>query len=67
MKEKPESPLRWKQTAKLAAVVAVIQAFLTISGRGIEGFILWIILLFVIYWLFFTFLVWLWQVLTNRS
>ena len=51
MKEKPETekdalvkryPARWKQTAALAAVVAVVQACLTISGRGIEGFILWI-------------------------
>ncbi|HLO32536.1 MAG TPA: hypothetical protein VK249_25540 [Anaerolineales bacterium] len=76
MKEKPEpikdvpvkrSPLRWKQTALLAAVLAVIQACLTINGRGIEGFILWIVILFVIYWLLFTFLVWLWGVLKKRA
>jgi hypothetical protein len=70
MKEKPESvkryPSRWKQTAILAAVVAVIQACLTISGRGIEGFILWIVVFFVIYWALFTFLVWLWRVLKRR-
>lgn len=51
----------------LAAVIAVIQACLTIRGMGIEGFILWILLLFVIYWLLFTFLIWLWRVLTRRS
>jgi hypothetical protein len=76
MKEKPKSPnddqagsnrLPWKQTAMLAAVLAVIQACLTISGRGIEGFILWIVILFVGYWLFFTFLVWVWRVKTRRS
>jgi hypothetical protein len=76
MKEKPETvkdapikrhPSRWKQTAMLAAVLAVIQACLTISGRGIEGFILWIIIFFVIYWLLFVFLVWLWGVLRRRS
>lgn len=70
MKEKPETekdalvkhyPARWKQTAALAAVVAVVQACLTISGRGIEGFILWIVIFFAIYWLLFTFLIWLWQ------
>jgi len=76
MKEEPEPvkeipvkryPLRWKQTAILAAIIAVTQACLTISGRGIEGFILWIIILFVAYWLLFTFLVWLWGVLRRRS
>jgi len=76
MKENPE-PLRdapvkrfrsrWKQTAIPAAVIAVIQAFLTISGMGIEGFILWIIILFVVYWLLLTFLVWLWRVVKSRS
>jgi len=61
------SRLGWKQTAMLAAVLAVIQACLTISGRGIEGFVLWIIIFFVMYWLLFTFIVWLWRVLTRRS
>jgi hypothetical protein len=74
MKQRPENtkdasvkrnPLRWKQTAMLAAIIAVVQACLTISGRGIEGFILWIIIFFVIYWLFFTFVVWLWRVLRD--
>ncbi len=51
----------------LAAVVAVIQACLTINGRGIEGFVLWIVIFFLAYWLFFTFLVWLWGVLRRRS
>lgn len=62
-----DSPFRGRQTAMLAAVIAVIQACLTIRGMGIEGFILWILLLFVIYWLLFTFLIWLWRVLTRRS
>jgi hypothetical protein len=45
----------------------VTQSCLTISGRGIEGFILWIVILFVGYWLLFTFLLWLWRVLKRRS
>ena len=76
MKEKSKSPrdeqaginrLPWKQTAILAAVVAVMQACLTISGRGIEGFLLWILILFVGYWLLFTFLIWLWRVVRRSS
>ena len=56
-----------KWTAMLAAIVAVIQAFLTINGRGIEGFVLWIIILFVAYWLLFTFLLWLWRTIMRRK
>jgi hypothetical protein len=76
MKETPEtdkgttaksSRLGSKQTAVLAAVLAVITSCLAISGRGIEGFILWIVVFFMIYWLFFAFLIWLWQVLKRRS
>lgn len=75
MKQKPENgreapdkrpALRGRQIAILAAVIAVIQAFLTISGRGIEGFILWILILFVAYWLLFTFLLWLWRTFRKR-
>jgi hypothetical protein len=47
--------------ATAAAIIAVIQACLTIEGTGIEGFILWVLILFVAYWLFFTFLAWLWR------
>ena len=69
MRENPDKPhpSMWRQSAKLAAIVAVIQAFLTISGRGIEGFVLWILILFVTYWLLFTFLIWLWRVITRRA
>lgn len=73
MREKSENapvkrdPLRWKQAAILAAVLAVIQAFLTINGRGIVGFLLWILIFFVGYWLLFTFLVWLWRTVRRRS
>lgn len=59
--------LPWKQTAILAAGVAVMQACLTISGRGIEGFLLWILIFFVGYWLLFTFLVWVWRAVRKRS
>jgi hypothetical protein len=58
---------RWKPLATAAAIIAIIQACLTIEGMGIEGFILWVIILFVAYWLFFTFLVWLWRRFRNRA
>ena len=48
----------WRLHAAAAAIIAVVQACLTINGRGIEGFILWVIILFVGYWLFFTLLTW---------
>jgi len=76
MQEKPKGPkdeqagstrLPWKQTAILAGVVAMMQACLTINGRGIEGFLLWILIFFVGYWLLFIFLVWLWRVVARRS
>jgi hypothetical protein len=57
----------WKLLATLAAIIAIIQACLTIEGMGIEGFVLWVIILFVGYWLFFTFLVWLWRRLRDRA
>jgi hypothetical protein len=75
MKEKPENvqnalvwrhPSVWRQSAKIAAVIAVIQACLTIQGRGIEGFIAAAILIFVVYWLFFAFVFWLWRRRTGR-
>jgi hypothetical protein len=67
MKENPEKDARVKRRstrkplAIAAAIIAVIQACLTIEGRGIEGFVLWVIILFVAYWLLFAFLAWLWQ------
>ena len=57
----------WKSLATAAAIIAVIQACLTIEGMGIEGFILWVIILFVAYWLFFSFLVWIWRRLRGRA
>jgi hypothetical protein len=74
MKDKPENDPRvkrrqpsWKPVAAAAAILAVIQACLTIEGRGIEGFILWVLILFVGYWLFFTLLVWPWRKLSDRA
>lgn len=73
MKDNPESDARgkrrstWKPLAIAAAILAVVQACLTIEGRGIEGFILWVIILFVGYWLFFTFLRWLWRRFQDRA
>jgi hypothetical protein len=74
MKENPEkdAPVKrrspsWRTLAGAAAVLAVIQACLTIEGRGIEGFILWVLILFVGYWLFFTLLLWLWRRFRDRA
>jgi hypothetical protein len=63
---KPRSPT-WKTLAVASAILAVIQACLTIEGRGIEGFVLWVLILFFGYWLFFTVLVWLWGKFRNRA
>jgi hypothetical protein len=57
----------WKLMAAASAILAVIQACFTIEGMGIEGFVLWVLLLFVGYWLFFTFLVWLWGRFKDRA
>jgi fatty acid desaturase len=73
MKENQESnpqPRRrstWKLLAVAAAILAVIQACLTINGRGIEGFVLWVLILFVGYWLLFTFFIWIWQRFRDRA
>jgi hypothetical protein len=76
MKENPENvtdarvkrrPSAWKQSAIAAAIIAVIQSCLTIEGRGIEGFILWVLILFLAYWFFFTFIRWLWRRLRDRT
>jgi len=74
MKNNPENdtPVKrrsptWTRLATAAAILAIIQACLTIEGRGIEGFVLWVIILFVGYWLLFTFLRWLWGKLRDRS
>jgi hypothetical protein len=75
MKENPENGNRgqtrqrstWKLTTIAAAILAVIQACLTIEGRGIEGFILWVIIFFVGYLLLFNFLIWLVRRLRDRA
>ena len=56
----------WRPLAIAAAILAIVQACLTVEGRGIAGFILWVIILFFGYWLLFTFLVWLWQRYRDR-
>ena len=74
MKANPENdrPVKrrspsWKLLVIAAAILAVIQACFTIEGMGIEGFVLWVLILFVGYWLFFTFLVWLWGRFRDRA
>ena len=73
MKENPENEARgkqrsaWKPLMVAAAILAIVQACLTIKGRGIEGFIAWVIILFVAYWLFFMLLRWLLGRLRDRA
>jgi fatty acid desaturase len=74
MREDPEKDRRvkgrestWKPTAIAAAILAILQACLTIEGRGIIGFILWVIIFFVMYWILFSFLIWLWRRLRDRA
>ncbi|HEU4746186.1 MAG TPA: hypothetical protein VFS61_13160 [Anaerolineales bacterium] len=74
MKESSENDTRvkrlsptWKLLATAAAILAVIQACLTIEGRGMEGFVLWVIILFAGYWLLFTLVIWLWQRFRDRA
>ena len=57
----------WRPLATAAAILAVIQACLTIEGRGIEGFILWVLILFAGYWLLFTLLAWVWRRFRDRA
>ena len=49
-----------------ALVLAVVLACLTIRGMGVEGFVLWVIILFAGYWLLFNILLWLLGRLTKR-
>ncbi|HSL44625.1 MAG TPA: hypothetical protein VK897_14405 [Anaerolineales bacterium] len=67
MKETPQKETRARRNPSqkplmiAAAVLAITQACLTIQGRGIEGFILWVLILFFGYWLFFNLLIWVWR------
>ena len=75
MKENPENKkdtrVKPRSTPKLlagaAAVLAVIQACLTINGRGVLGFVLWVMVFFVAYWLIFMFLFWAVQRFRDRK
>lgn len=73
MKENPrnDAPVKrrstWKPLVVLSAILAIVQACLTIEGMGIEGFVLWVIILFVGYWLLFTLLIWLWGKFRDRA
>ena len=57
----------WKLLATAAAILAIVHACLAIEGRGIEGFLLWVIILFLGYWLLFQLLIWLSRKLRERS
>lgn len=57
----------WKAPVVAAAILAVIQACLTVEGMGVEGFVLWVLILFVGYWLLIIILRWIWQKFQNRT
>ena len=50
-----------------SALLAVVQACLTIEGMGIEGFVLWVLILFGFYLLLFNLLLWLWRKRKDRA
>ena len=73
MKENPDRNRQvrrassWKAPVVAAAILAVVQACLTVEGMGIEGFVLWVMILFVGYWLLFMILRWLWRKFQDRT
>jgi hypothetical protein len=73
MKENPEknTPIKPRSVRKpliiAAAVLAIVQACLTIEGMGIEGFVLWLLILFGFYLLLFNGLLWLWRRYRDRT
>ncbi|HSL28980.1 MAG TPA: hypothetical protein VK900_07260 [Anaerolineales bacterium] len=73
MTANPEDNPRDKRSATsrplviAAAILAVVHACLVIEGRGIEGFLLWVIILFLGYWLLFQLLIWLSRKIRERS
>lgn len=58
-------PSAWTQGAKPAAIVAVIQVVLMVADPGPNS---WFgaFIVFAVYWVFFTFLVWFWRALKDR-
>jgi hypothetical protein len=59
-------PSAWIQGAKPAAIIAAIQAFFSIADRDFITFVLGVVVVFVAYWVFFTFVVWFWRALRDR-
>ncbi len=57
----------WRPPVVAAGILAVIQACLTVEGMGIEGFVLWVLILFVGYWLLFRVVGWLWRKFQDRK
>ncbi len=57
----------WKTPVIAAAILAVVQACLTVEGMGIEGFVLWVLILFVGYWLLIMAARWLWRKFQDRT
>jgi Na+/melibiose symporter-like transporter len=58
-------PSVWAQGAKAAAVVAAIQIILMVSDPGQDNWF-GVLIVFAVYWVFFTFLVWFWRALKDR-
>jgi hypothetical protein len=60
----------WRPGAKAAAIVAIIQLiFFAFNGTSEDAFevALTTTLVFFAYWIFFTFIVWVWRVFTGRA
>jgi len=72
MQEKPNAtPGKRRSLQKTlviaSALLAIAQACLTIEGMGVEGFILWVLILFGFYLLLSNLLLWLWRKRKDRS
>ena len=73
MKENPDAkkPVKrassWKSPMIAAGILAVIQACFTVEGMGIEGFVLWVLILFVGYWLLIMAIRWVWWKIQDRT
>ena len=73
MKENPDpnrqvkraSP--WKAPVIAAGILALLHACLTVQGMGVEGFVLWVIILFIGYWLLFMMIRWIWRRIQDRT
>lgn len=60
-------PSAWRQGAKPAALVAIIQIVFMVLDPAPNSGIVAVLIIFAAYWVFFTFLVWLWRVIRKQN